>query len=48
MASYTLSKTIDDASDFDEQPQNPFDRGAERAFSSQYQQQRFTLSALVS
>ncbi len=44
MASYTLSKTIDDASDFDEQPQNPFDLGAERAFSSQYQQQRFTLS----
>ena len=46
MASYTLSKTVDDASDFDEQPQDPFDLGAERAFSSQYQQQRFALSAL--
>ena len=29
MGSYTLSKTVDDASDFDEQPQNPFDLSAE-------------------
>src|SRR5216683_2308702 len=28
-ASYTLSKTFDDASDFDEQPQNPFDLRAD-------------------
>jgi outer membrane receptor protein involved in Fe transport len=40
-ASYTLSKTFDDASDFDEQPQNPFDLGAENAISRQHQQQRF-------
>ena len=46
LASYTFSKTIDDASDFDEQPQNPFDLRAERALSSQDQQQRFTFNAL--
>src|SRR5205807_6589238 len=39
-ASYTLSKTYDDASDFNEQPQNPFDLRAERAVSRQHQQQR--------
>jgi outer membrane receptor protein involved in Fe transport len=44
--SYTLSKAIDDASDFDEQPQNPFDLAAERALSRQNQQQRFVLNAL--
>jgi outer membrane receptor protein involved in Fe transport len=38
--SYTLSKTFDDASDFDAQPQNPFDLSAERALSLQHQQQR--------
>jgi len=32
-SSYTLSKTFDDASDFDEQPQNPFDLEAENAIS---------------
>ena len=46
MSSYTFSKTLDDASDFDEQPQNPFDLRAERAISSQHQQQRFAFNAL--
>ena len=46
IASYTFSKTLDDASDFDEQPQNPFDLHAERAVSSQHQQQRFTFNGL--
>jgi hypothetical protein len=46
MSSYTLSKTFDDASDFDEQPENPFDLRAERAVSSQHQQQRFAFNAL--
>ena len=32
-ASYTLSKTTDDASDFDEQPQNPYDLAAEQSTS---------------
>jgi hypothetical protein len=45
-ASYTLSKTFDDASDFDEQPQNPFDLAAENALSRQHQQQRFVFNAL--
>jgi len=45
-ASYTLSKTFDDASDFDEQPQNPFNPAAENALSRQHQQQRFVFNAL--
>jgi outer membrane receptor protein involved in Fe transport len=45
-ASYTLSKTFDDASDFDEQPQNPFNLAAEYALSRQHQQQRFVFNAL--
>jgi hypothetical protein len=45
-ASYTLSKTVDDASDFDEQPRNPFDGAAERARSRQDQPQRFVFNAL--
>ncbi len=45
-ASYTLSKTFDDASDFDQQPQNPFDLRAENAVSGQHQQQRFVFNAL--
>ena len=45
-ASYTLSKTFDDASDFDEQPQNPFDLRAEKTVSRQHQQQRFVFNAL--
>lgn len=46
LASYTLSKVIDDASDFDEQPQNPYDLRAERALSRQDQRQRFVLSGI--
>ena len=45
-ASFTLSRTYDDASDYDEQPQNPFDLAAENAVSRQNQQQRFVFSAL--
>jgi hypothetical protein len=45
-ASYTLSKTYDDASDYDEQPQNPFNLAAENALSRQHQQQRFVFNAL--
>jgi hypothetical protein len=45
-ASYTFSQTFDDASDFDEQPQNPFDLRAENAVSRQHQQQRFVFNAL--
>jgi hypothetical protein len=44
--SYTLSKTYDDASDFDEQPQNPLNLAAERAVSLQHQQQRLVFNAL--
>jgi Carboxypeptidase regulatory-like domain/TonB dependent receptor-like, beta-barrel/TonB-dependent Receptor Plug Domain len=44
--SYTLSKTYDDASDYDEQPQNPFDLAAERALSRQDQRNRFVFNAL--
>ncbi len=44
--SYTLSKTYDDASDFDEQPQNPLNLVAERAVSLQHQQQRLVFNAL--
>jgi hypothetical protein len=46
LASYTFSKTIDDASDFDEQPASPYDLRAERALSRQDVRQRFVLSAL--
>src|SRR6266403_1432942 len=45
-ASYTLSKTFDDASDFDEQPQSPFNLAAENALSRQQQQHRFVFNAL--
>jgi hypothetical protein len=45
-ASYTLSKTFDNASDFDEQPQNPFNLRAENTVSRQHQQQRFVFNAL--
>src|SRR5207237_985912 len=37
LGSYTFSKTLDDASDFDEQPQNPFDLRNEWAHSRQDQ-----------
>jgi hypothetical protein len=45
-ASYTLSKTFDNASDYDEQPQNPFNLHAENAVSRQHQQQRLVFNAL--
>jgi outer membrane receptor for ferrienterochelin and colicin len=45
-ASYTLSKTYDNASDYDEQPQNPFNLRAESAVSRQHQQQGFVFNAL--
>ena len=45
-ASYTLSRTVDDASDFYEQPQNPFLLGEENALSLQNQLQRFVFNAL--
>lgn len=46
LASYTFSKTTDDASDFDEQPQNPFDLKAERGLSRQDVRHRFVINAL--
>ncbi len=45
-ANYTISKTTDDASDFDEQPQNPYDLRADRGPSRNDQTQRFVLSGL--
>jgi hypothetical protein len=45
-ASYTLSQTVDDASDFNEQPQNPFLLAEENAPSLQNQLQRFVFNAL--
>ena len=45
-ASYTVSKTIDDASDFDEQPQNPYALADEYALSRQNQLQRFVFNVL--
>lgn len=45
-ASYTLSRTHDDASAFDEQPQNPYNLAAEYARSRQDQPQRFVFDAL--
>ncbi len=45
-ASYTLSRTVDDASDFYEQPQNPFVLANENALSLQNQLQRFVFNAL--
>lgn len=41
---YTLSKSSDDASRFDEQPQNPSELAAERAPSRHDQRQRFVFS----
>jgi hypothetical protein len=44
--SYTFSKTLDNASDYDEQPQNPFSLWAERALSRQDQRHRLVFNAL--
>lgn len=46
MAGYTFSKTIDDASYDQEQPQNPYALGTERALSLNDQRHRFSLSGL--
>src|SRR5260370_15159889 len=43
--SYTFSKAIDDASDFNEQPENPYSLQAERALSANDQRHRFVFSA---
>jgi hypothetical protein len=45
-ASYTISRTVDDASDYNEQPQNPFLLADEKAPSLQNQLQRFVFNAL--
>jgi hypothetical protein len=45
-ASYTFSKTFDNASDYDEQPQNPFNLAAERALARQDQRHRMVFDAL--
>lgn len=42
--SYTFSKAIDDASDFNEQPENPDSLHAERAVSANDQRHRFVFS----
>lgn len=42
--SYTFSKTLDDASDVAEQPQNPYDIRAERSLSTNDQRHRFVFS----
>jgi len=44
--SYTLSRATDTASDFDEQPENPYALAAERAPSRYDQRHRLTASAL--
>ncbi|MGI8467526.1 MAG: TonB-dependent receptor [Pyrinomonadaceae bacterium] len=46
LASYTFSKTIDDASDFDEQPANPYNLQVERALSLQDVRHRFVFSSI--
>lgn len=46
-ASYTLSKCLDDASDYYEQPENPYTLRQERAPCSFDQRHRFVLSGLV-
>jgi hypothetical protein len=43
-ANYTFSKTIDDASDFNEQPQNPYDLRAERGLSRNNQAHRLAVN----
>ena len=45
-SSYTISKAMDDASDFDEQPQNPYDLRAERSVSLNDQRHRFVFSGV--
>ena len=45
-ATYTFSKTRDDASDYYEQPQNPYNLVAENALSALDQRHRFVFNAL--
>jgi outer membrane receptor for ferrienterochelin and colicin len=45
-ASYTFPKALDDGSNFDEQPQNPYSLHAERSFSANDQRHRFVFSGL--
>lgn len=46
LASYTFSKVFDDASDYYEQPQNPFNLRDERALSLEDQRHTFVFDAL--
>ena len=46
LASYTISKAIDNASDFSESPQNSYNLGAERAISLNNQKHHMVVSAL--
>ncbi len=46
LVAYGYSRTWDDASDFDEQPLDPFDFSLDWALSRQHQAQRFTASGL--
>jgi hypothetical protein len=46
LASYTYGRASDDASDFDEHPQNPLDTRADWSRSRQEQRHRFSASAL--
>jgi hypothetical protein len=46
MAGYTLAKSVDDASSDEEQAQNPYERGSERARSLNEQRHRLVLSGL--
>jgi hypothetical protein len=45
--SYTFSKAVDDASDSNEQPENPYSLHAERALSSNDQRHRFVFSGTL-
>jgi len=46
LAAYTYSKNIDTASDFDEQPENPYDLRAERALSRNHVGQRLVFNGI--
>ena len=46
LVAYTFSKNIDTASDFDEQPENPYDLRAERALSRNHVGQRLVFNGI--
>lgn len=46
LAAYTYSKNIDTASDFDEQPENPYDLRAERALARHHVGQRLVFNGI--